>query len=253
MSDKIEKVIKSLLEGKSNTTLLFQSKKVDTQLNIAQAYTRKILKIPSDKSYKTHPDVLGIWPEHISGRTIKIDQIHNLIRRLQLKPYIAKYKVGIIISAEKMNKESQNALLKTLEEPPKKTYILLTTSNKEKLLPTILSRCKIVELKKDSEDEIDLNLVREILSKDIVSRFKLVERITKQKNKNKMNEELDNLCDNLLLYLSSALKKSGKKPESIINLIELVETTQTAIEKNVNKRLALENLMINIPLKNIDF
>ncbi len=247
MEDKIEILLKKLI--KNSTTLLYCHKDFDSQLDLAQRFARIILNIASDKPYKTHPDVLGIWPENIAGRTIKIDQIHDFIRSLQLKPYVAKYKVGIIISAEKMNEESQNALLKTLEEPPPNTFLLLTTINKEKLLSTIISRCKIIETENKNKSPIDLKLIQEILKGNILERFKLVENITQQKDKNKRNEDIYNLLDNLLFYLENSLLEGKKDQRESISLIDLVESTKNALEKNVNARLALENLMINLPFK----
>lgn len=75
---------------------------------------------------------------------IVIDQIRQLQSQVNLRPYEAKYKVFIIQDAEFMNDEAQSALLKTLEEPPLKSIIILTSSRPETLLETIISRCQSV-------------------------------------------------------------------------------------------------------------
>ena len=87
------------------------------------------------------PDYINIEP---TGNSIKISQIRELQSDIIIKPH-SKYKIYIINHAEKMTVESQNALLKTLEEPPEYAIIILITNNKESLLPTIKSRCEIIK------------------------------------------------------------------------------------------------------------
>jgi len=88
----------------------------------------------------THPDVHWVRPESKS-RQIKIEQIREFGNSIALKPMMARTKVGIIEDAECLNVAAQNAFLKTLEEPPDRTVILLLSAEPERLLPTILSRC----------------------------------------------------------------------------------------------------------------
>lgn len=87
------------------------------------------------------PDYIKIEP---TGNSIKIAQIREIQSDIIIKPH-SKYKMYIINHAEKMTVESQNALLKTLEEPPEYAIIILITNNKESLLPTIKSRCEIIK------------------------------------------------------------------------------------------------------------
>ncbi|MCX5687220.1 MAG: hypothetical protein NTV71_01005 [Candidatus Omnitrophica bacterium] len=91
-----------------------------------------------------HPDVFIIHKEKESS-FIKIDKIRDIIYQASLKPYDAKKKIFIIIYAEDMNEESQNALLKILEEPRDNQIFILTTSRVSGLLPTVISRCKLVK------------------------------------------------------------------------------------------------------------
>ncbi|NPA58660.1 MAG: DNA polymerase III subunit [Aquificae bacterium] len=93
-----------------------------------------------------HPDLMVVSPE----REIRIDQIRQVIDFLKLK----KKKAVIIEKAERMNLEASNALLKTLEEPPENSLIVLTTSNQAKLLPTIVSRCKKIRFAPLSREEV---------------------------------------------------------------------------------------------------
>ena len=87
------------------------------------------------------PDYIEITPD---GNSIKIAQIRKLQSDILVKPY-KSYKIYVIDEAQKMTVEAQNALLKTLEEPPKYAIIILITNNKESLLDTIKSRCEILK------------------------------------------------------------------------------------------------------------
>lgn len=85
-----------------------------------------------------HPDVHLVTPE---GATVKIDQIRTLTREAPLKPYEGRGKVFILDQAETMTEQAQNALLKTLEEPPRATFLILIAPEASALLPPIVSRC----------------------------------------------------------------------------------------------------------------
>ena len=90
---------------------------------------------------ESSPDYITIEP---TGNSIKIAQIRELQSDIIIKPH-SNYKIYVINDAQKMTVESQNALLKTLEEPPEYAIIILITNNKESLLPTIKSRCEIIK------------------------------------------------------------------------------------------------------------
>ncbi len=85
---------------------------------------------------------------------IKIDAVRNMQKFLSLQPFEAKTKVVIIDGADAMRSEAQNCLLKTLEEPPAHSILILTTSNSSALLPTIRSRCQPVPFHRLKPDEI---------------------------------------------------------------------------------------------------
>ncbi len=91
-----------------------------------------------------------------------MDDIRTQVNNdIGIKPYSSRYKVYIIDEAEKMNQQAQNALLKTIEEPPAYAVILLLTTNADRFLPTILSRCIRLNLKSVKEAEIKKYLMRE--------------------------------------------------------------------------------------------
>ena len=99
------------------------------------------------------PDI--IYVSHEKPNTIGVDDIRTQINNdIVIKPYSSRYKVYIVDEAEKMNQQAQNALLKTIEEPPAYAVILLLTTNADSFLQTILSRCITLNLKAVKEDVI---------------------------------------------------------------------------------------------------
>ena len=88
----------------------------------------------------THPDIYWVRPESKSRR-ITVAQIREFEKAVNLKASEAETKVGIIVDADCMGEEASNAFLKTLEEPPAQTILVLLTTAPARLLPTILSRC----------------------------------------------------------------------------------------------------------------
>ena len=87
-----------------------------------------------------HPDVYWVRPESKSRR-ISVDQVREFERSIHLRAAQARIKVGVIVDADCMGEEASNAFLKTLEEPPDNTVVLLLSAEPQRLLPTILSRC----------------------------------------------------------------------------------------------------------------
>ncbi len=87
-----------------------------------------------------HPDIQWIRPESKS-RVVRIEQIRDLLQSFHLKPAEAQYKVAIIVAADRMNEQAANAFLKTLEEPPTRSILVLISTNPQRLLETIVSRC----------------------------------------------------------------------------------------------------------------
>jgi len=87
-----------------------------------------------------HPDIHWARPESKS-RVITIDQTRELMREIQLKPAEAPFKVAVIVGADRLNPQAANAFLKTLEEPPPRSVLILLSTEPSRILETILSRC----------------------------------------------------------------------------------------------------------------
>ncbi len=95
---------------------------------------------------QNHPDIIFVTSE--KANSIGIEEIRTqVIDDVAIKPYCSSYKVYVIRGAEKLTLQAQNALLKTIEEPPAYAVILLLTSNQDALLPTITSRCVKLSLR----------------------------------------------------------------------------------------------------------
>lgn len=106
------------------------------------------------------PDI--IYVSHEKPNTIGVDDIRTQINNdVDIKPYSSRYKVYIVDEAQKMNQQAQNALLKTIEEPPAYAVIMLLTTNADSFLPTILSRCITLNMKTVKEDVIRNYLMKQ--------------------------------------------------------------------------------------------
>jgi len=93
-----------------------------------------------------HPDIITVT--HEKPNVISVDEIREqVVDSIGIKPYKSKYKIYIVPDAQLMNVQAQNAILKTIEEPPEYGVILLLTSNLDKLLPTVQSRCMLLNTK----------------------------------------------------------------------------------------------------------
>ncbi len=100
-----------------------------------------------------NPDI--IYVQHDKPNTIGVDDVRlGIIETVSIKPYSSNYKIYIVNDTQLMTPQAQNALLKTIEEPPAYVVFLLLTNNTEVLLPTILSRCVTLNMKPVQDDEM---------------------------------------------------------------------------------------------------
>ena len=106
----------------------------------------------------SHPDIIEIDAASNNG----VDEVRNLIDKVKYAPMQGKYKIYIVPDAEKMTAAAQNALLKTIEEPPAYAVILLLANNASALLPTILSRCVMLSLKPVADDKVKQYLMEHV-------------------------------------------------------------------------------------------
>jgi DNA polymerase III subunit delta' len=106
-----------------------------------------------------HPDLHLVERE---GDLIRIDQIEPVVSDLSLKPFSAARRVWVIPEVEHLHPAAANKLLKSIEEPPSYVVFILVTDRLERVLPTIVSRCQVVEFRPLSDTEVDAYLVERL-------------------------------------------------------------------------------------------
>lgn len=117
-----------------------------------------------------HPDIIRIT--HEKPTSIGVEDVREqLVGDIQIRPYSGRYKIYIIDDADKMTVQAQNAILKTIEEPPEYGIIMLLTENADGLLPTILSRCVRLELTPVQDSLIKEHLMRAFNIPEYDARF----------------------------------------------------------------------------------
>ncbi len=117
-----------------------------------------------------HPDIIHVThekPNHIS-----VDEIRTqVVNTMDIRPYEGGRKIYVIDDAQKMNPQAQNALLKTIEEPPAYAVIILLSSSQEALLPTILSRCVKLSMKPVADELVEDYLMNKLQLPDYEARI----------------------------------------------------------------------------------
>jgi hypothetical protein len=194
-----------------------------------------------------HPDVLIVE----AAPSVRINQIRQIKKFLSRKPYQADTKTVIVPQAQLMTLPSQNAFLKTLEELPAHSQIILCAPQKEDLLPTIISRCQIINLKPKPTTIINrqkmtvhCSLFTKILKSSPGQRLQLIEPYTKNR------EEAINFCQEMIFSLRSLLLNSPEDPQllnhSITQLLQKLRQAIFLLQANVNVKLVLENLSLSL-------
>ena len=108
-----------------------------------------------------HPDV--IWVTHEKPASIGVDDVRIQINdTVSIRPYSSPYKIYLVDEAEKMTVQAQNAILKTIEEPPEYAIILLLTTNEQSFLDTIRSRCVLLQLKPVPDEQVKAYLMEHL-------------------------------------------------------------------------------------------
>ena len=151
---------------------------------------------------------------------IKVNSVREIRREVSLTGFFGGKKVFIISDADMMNTEASNSLLKTLEEPPADTVLILTTSRKDRLLPTIISRCQLVRCEALSEEEITEALVdrdgRSETEARVAARIANGSFVTARAL---VSEDMVSLRAEVVLFLRLAL---GNSPTSLLSGIEKI-------------------------------
>ena len=220
-----------------------------------------------------NPDFLYIEPD---GNNIKIEQIRYLQRKIQEKPIISNRKVYIINDADKMTTEAQNCLLKTLEEPPEYSTIILIGTNQNLFLNTIKSRCMIISfkpiekelIKKYLEEKYEMfnissnmletfqgSIGKAIILKDKKEQYEKIEMMIKNLDKKdiidilNLGEEIYKSKDDIieiLEYINVILLKLSKEETKYVKCINIVEDTKKRLKQNANYDMCIDNMILNM-------
>ena len=142
----------SIKENKIPSAILFCGPRGVGKTSCARIYAREINK-SSIENIDSHDLSFNIF-ELDAASNRGIEEMKNLIDKVRIPPQIGKYKVYIIDEVHMLTTQAMNAFLKTLEEPPKHIVFVLATTEKNKILPTILSRCQIYDFNRISDVEI---------------------------------------------------------------------------------------------------
>lgn len=258
---------------------------------IAKEFARKILCLNKqnqncatcDSCIKfnsgNNPDFLEIFPD---GNSIKIAQMREMQEKVYQKPIVSDKKVFIIDQVEKMTEEAQNSLLKTLEEPPEYMVIILITSNENKLLNTVKSRCirinftglskqditkyaeahqiniasqnllemcggSIGKLEKINENIDDYNSLELATNKLIDGKLKnVVEEMNCFNILYESKEIIQDLLDYMTVLIYLHISKEKDYRQKFLNTIKLIEETKQRLNSNTNYDMSIDNLLFKI-------
>lgn len=203
---------------------LFSSLDKELNNNVAMLFAKSILcehktgcnECSSCKQFNvySHPDYTKL-----EQNTIKVEDVNNLIDKLNTKPITSSHKVFVILNAETINEISQNKLLKSLEEPNSSTVFILTTSKIDKLLPTVLSRLHKISVPKLSNADLgfisnELKANNIDVDKYLKSDLNLTEIINYETN------ERYKQTINAIKYIFENLKSSQDIPKVVSSLPE---------------------------------
>lgn len=152
-----------------------------------------------------HPDIF--WVTHEKPASIGVEDIRVQVNnKIMIKPYSSPYKIYIIDEAEKLTVQAQNALLKTIEEPPGYAVIFLLTTNMEKFLPTIVSRCVTLNMRPIDDEQLKEYIINKTGVPDYEANVIIAFsngnlgkalKLASSEEFNKMKDEIINLLKNL--------------------------------------------------------
>lgn len=258
-----------LKEQISNNTVshayLLVSSSEDQLANESSSFIYNLFNEESRNKFlsQSNVDFLKVVPEN---RNIKIAMVREIIKFLSTSPVESNYKIVLIENGELFRKESANALLKTLEEPPRYGKIIITTNNEEQIIKTIISRCQVVNLESEKNITENINVdLNEILIASINRKLLELSRSKNYFNDNKDNANslynyiynffydiyiyentLDktklNYLDNFKIYKDIKVFTN----ENLINILEKIDFIRNNFKNNVNFQLSNEELLLYI-------
>lgn len=232
-----------LIFNMSESYLIFGNNQEERKKTVINLINKKTGLKSDLKKWKDHPDLL-VLSKKKKKKSLGIDQIRASIKYLNEKPFSLKYKFLVIPQAYLLTTQAQNALLKTLEEPPLYADIFLLTKTREDLLETIISRCKLVSIRKEGEyvfKKEDKNSAFKIRNMKMGKRLDWADDFSR--------EDLEVIIQTLekwILELRSGIIEDNNEVKSYSNIKMVLKILNDLQKTNINKSLALKNLVLHL-------
>ena len=215
-------LINSIKENKIPSALLFCGPRGVGKTSSARIFAREI------NNYSKEDELSFNIFELDAASNNKADDIRDLIEKVRIPPQKGKYKVYIIDEVHMLSKHAENAFLKTLEEPPPYVVFILATTEKNKILPTIISRCQIYDFNRIKEAEI-VEYLNQICEKENIEFELPALNLIAKKSDGSMRDSLT-ILDRVVNYSNN--KILIKETSILLNVIdddkylEIVQKTQ---------------------------
>ncbi|MBT8209851.1 MAG: DNA polymerase III subunit gamma/tau, partial [Eudoraea sp.] len=173
-----------------------------------------------------------------------VDDIRNLIDQVRIPPQVGKYKVYIIDEVHMLSQSAFNAFLKTLEEPPKHAIFILATTEKHKIIPTILSRCQIFDFKRISVKDV-AQYLKYIAEEQGINAEEDALHIIAQKADGAMRDALS-IFDRVVSFSGKNLtRKAVTENLNVLDYDTYFEATSLLLDHNVPGALILFNEVLS--------
>jgi len=173
-----------------------------------------------------------------------VDDIRKLVDQVRFSPQVGKYNIYIIDEVHMLSNQAFNAFLKTLEEPPKHARFILATTEKHKIIPTILSRCQIFDFKRVGIVDISNHLAFVAKSEGISAEQEALHLIA-QKSDGAMRDSLS-LFDRLVSFSDKELTYQGVIEHlNILDYDYYFKVTEALLKNDINSLLNLFNEILN--------
>lgn len=173
-----------------------------------------------------------------------VDDIRNLIDQVRIPPQVGKYKVYIIDEVHMLSQSAFNAFLKTLEEPPKHAIFILATTEKHKILPTILSRCQIFDFKRITVSDAKQHLIQ-ICKTEGIDADEDALQIIAQKADGAMRDALS-IFDRVVSYCGNHLTRQAVTENlNVLDYDTYFEVTDLILQSNIPALMLQLNQIIS--------
>lgn len=191
-------------------------------------------------AFKPNPDLLVLE----SATSLGIAQTKSIAKFLSKKPYQQGTNVIFIPQADTLTIPAQNALLKTLEEPPPQTLIILACPNLNKLLPTVISRCRVITVQSESKQNTDVTAAQLQLTLKLIA-SSMGERLALAQTTAADSKSSQQFVVEQLQFLQTQLTASHAP--TVAKLLKSHLNAFRQLQANVNPKLVMENLFLSYP------